>query len=139
MPLAKPSTVPHSSEPVTWFEEIGGAPALQAIVDDFIDRCFADVMIGFLFKRAAPARIKRFEFEHAAEFLGAPEPYGGRSLEEAHRRHRILGGQFDRRLQILRNTLDDHGVPPAIRDAWLAHQQSLRSQVTADPDSNCRD
>lgn len=124
---------------MSWFDDIGGEPALRAIVDDFIDRCFADVMIGFLFRRAAPARIKRFEYEHAAEFLGAGAPYGGRPLDTTHARHRILGGQFDRRLQILRETLDAHGVPPAVRDAWLAHQQSLRHLVTADPDSNCRD
>ncbi|MFW6067069.1 MAG: group I truncated hemoglobin [Myxococcota bacterium] len=124
---------------MSWFDDIGGEPALRAIVDDFIDRCFDDVMIGFMFRRASRERVKRFEYEHAAELLGAPLRYGGRPLEEAHRRHRILGGQFDRRLQILRETLQDHEVPDVIREAWLAHQQSLRARVTSDPDSNCRD
>jgi hemoglobin len=122
-----------------WFEQIGGEPALRAIVDDFVDRCFDDTMIGFLFRRASRERIKRFEYEHAAEVLGGPGAYGGRPLDEAHRRHRILGGQFDRRLQILRETLDAHGVPPEVRDGWLAEQRRLRHLITADPDSNCRD
>jgi hemoglobin len=124
---------------VTWFDDIGGEMALRAIVDDFVDRCFDDVMIGFIFGRAARERIKRFEYEHAAQVLGAPVAYGGRPIDEAHARHRILGGQFDRRLQILRETLDAHAVPAPIRDAWLAEQQRLRHLVTADPDSNCRD
>ena len=121
------------------FEELGGEPKLRAIVDDFIDRCFDDVMIGFLFARAERDRIKRFEYQHAARALGALVEYEGRALDEAHRPHRILGGQFDRRKQILKETLDDHAVPQQIVNAWVAHQDGLRHLVTKDPDSNCQD
>ncbi len=121
------------------FEELGGEPKLRAIVDDFIDRCFDDVMIGFLFARAERDRVKRFEYQHAANELGAPIEYEGRPIEEAHRPHRILGGQFDRRKQILKETLRDHAVPVAIVNAWIDHQDTLRHLVTKDPDSNCQD
>ncbi len=107
------------------------------MIEEFIDRCFADTMIGFLFQRADPARIKRFEFEHAAEFLGAPVRYRGRSLAAAHARHRIMGGQFDRRLTILREVLESRQVPDEIRDAWLAHHERLRSEVTLDERGEC--
>lgn len=124
---------------MTPFEELGGEAKLRSIVDDFIDRCFDDVMIGFLFGRAERARIKRFEYQHAARALGARVEYQGRALDAAHRPHRILGGQFDRRKQILKDTLHDHGAPSTVVDAWLAHQDSLRHLITEDPDSNCRD
>ncbi len=120
------------------FEELGGEPKLRAIVDDFVDRCFDDGMIGFLFARAERQRIKRFEYEHAAKNLGAEIQYGGRPLDEVHRPHRIFGGQFDRRRQILLDTLRDHGAPAEVVDAWIAHQDSLRSMITRDPDSNCQ-
>jgi len=120
------------------FEQLGGEPKLRAIVDDFVDRCFADVMIGFLFTRASRERIKRFEYEHAAKNLGANIEYGGRALDEAHRPHRIFGGQFDRRRQILLETLGDHGTPDEVVKAWIEHQDSLRSMITRDPDSNCQ-
>jgi truncated hemoglobin YjbI len=119
------------------FEQLGGEPKLRAIVDDFVDRCFDDLMIGFLFARAERQRIKRFEYEHAAKNLGAAIEYGGRPLDEAHRPHRIFGGQFDRRRQILLETLRDHGAPDEVVEAWIAHQDSLRSMITRDPDSNC--
>lgn len=121
------------------FEELGGEPKLRALVDDFIDRCFDDVMIGFLFARAERDRIKRFEYQHAAQLLGAPIEYEGRPLDEAHGPHRILGGQFDRRKQILKETLRDHRAPTAVVDAWISHQDTLRHLVTKDPDSNCQD
>ena len=121
------------------YEQLGGEHKLRAIIDDFVDRCFDDTMIGFLFQRAERARIKKFEFQHAASVLGAPIEYEGRPLAQAHRPHRILGGQFDRRKQILKNTLRDHEAPGPVIDAWIGHQDGLRSLITRDPDSNCRD
>ena len=120
------------------FEQLGGEPKLRAIVDDFVDRCFEDVMIGFLFARAERKRIKRFEYEHAAQHLGATTEYGGRALDEAHRPHRIFGGQFDRRRKILIDTLRDHEAPDEVINAWISHQDSLRALITRDPDSNCQ-
>lgn len=111
------------------FDELGGEPALRRIIDRFVDRLFDDMMIGFLFQRANRERIKEKEFEFAAQFLGAPVEYSGRALEDAHRRHRIFDGQFQRRLTILRNTLDEFGAPPRVRDALLAHTASLRERV----------
>jgi hemoglobin len=124
---------------MSWFDELGGEATLRPLIDDFVDRCFDDMMIGFFFRKANRKRIKEFEYQHAAQWLGADVKYEGRSLAEAHARHPIMGGQFDRRLQILREVLDEHGVPAPIRDEWIAHQQSMRSQITPDPDSNCND
>ncbi len=119
------------------FVELGGEPKLRAIVNDFVDRCFDDMMIGFMFQRADRDRIKRFEYQHAAEHLGGPVTYHGRPLDEAHRPHRIFGGQFARRRQILIETLREHGASDEVIDAWITHQDTLRPLVTKDPDSNC--
>jgi truncated hemoglobin YjbI len=120
------------------FEQLGGESKLRAIVDDFVDRCFDDTMIGFMFQRADRDRIKRFEYQHAAEHLGGPTRYEGRPLDEAHGPHRIFGGQFSRRRQILIETLRDHDVANDVVEAWIAHQDTLRPLVTKDQDSNCQ-
>lgn len=120
------------------FERIGGEPELRAIIDEFVDRMFDDVMIGFFFRRASRERIKEMEYQHAAEHLGGPVRYGGRPLREAHAPHRIMGGQFARRATILRDVLSAHGVPEDVRAEWLAHVESLRDQITGDPGSECR-
>jgi hemoglobin len=122
---------------MTYFEELGGEAPLAAIIDEFVERVFADTMIGFLFARASKERIKRMEYEHAADFLGAPLTYSGRALDEAHKRHPIMGGHFGRRRQILKTTLEKHGVPAHIIDAWLAHQDALREAVTSDLVTQC--
>ncbi len=120
------------------FERVGGEPALRAIIEQFVDRVFDDIMIGFHFRRASRERVKEMEYQHAAEHLGGPVVYGGRPLREAHAAHRIMGGQFERRKKILDDVLRAHAVPDDVRARWLDHVESLRHLITAQPGSECR-
>lgn len=119
------------------FEDLGGEPVLRQIIDRFVDRVFDDVMIGFFFANARRERIKQKEYEFAAQHLGAGTPYTGRPIDEAHRAHPIMGGQFARRLTILKETLDAAGVPEHVKRHWIAHTESLRPLVTADAGREC--
>ena len=121
----------------TLFEELGGEPALRRIIDRFVDRVFDDMMIGFFFRNASRERIKAKEYEFAAQHLGAGVAYTGRPLDAAHARHPIMGGQFMRRLQILKDTLAEFGVPAHIQKHWIEHTESLRSLITADEGGRC--
>ena len=121
----------------TLFDELGGEPALRRIVDEFVDRIFDDVMIGFFFRNASRERVKAKEYEFAARHLGADIPYTGRPIRDAHAAHPIMGGQFNRRLQILKSTLDDLGAPASVREHWVRHTEGLRAQVTRDAGSAC--
>ena len=121
----------------TLFEQMGGEPALRRVVDTFVDRIFDDVMIGFFFRDANRARVKAKEYEFAARHLGADIAYTGKPLREAHAPHPIMGGQFNRRLQILRETLIELGVPEAVRTHWLEHTEMLRSQITRNAGNDC--
>ena len=124
---------------MTQFDQLGGDLKLLAIIDDFVERICGDTMIGFFFASIDRARLKRLEYEHAARFLGADIAYTGRRLSDAHRRHPILGGHFARRRQILKQTLERHGVPAPIIEAWLAHQDALKSEITPDDVTQCND
>lgn len=134
-----PDPSPRDGSARSPYERLGGEPVLRAIIDDFVDRVFGDMMIGFFFRNASRARVKEFEFQHAAEHLGAGIPYAGRPLRVAHAAHRIMGGQFARRKELLRKTLVDHHVAQDIADGWLAHVESLRAEVTSDPQGRCID
>lgn len=121
------------------YERLGGAPALRAIIDDFVERTFSDMMIGFMFRNADKQRVKDKEYELAAAFLGGPERYSGEPLRKAHAPHRIMGGQFARRSFILREVLQAHAAPQDIIDAWLEHTERLRGQITGDATGACND
>lgn len=119
------------------FDRVGGEWALRNIISDFIDSCFADTMIGFMFQRADRNRIKEMEFQLAAQLLGGPFRYHGRALAEAHQPHKIQGGQFERRKFLLERALRNHNVPRDIEQILMDHTDRLRRQVTIDADSNC--
>jgi truncated hemoglobin YjbI len=120
------------------FDRIGEAK-LRAVIVDFYDRIFGDVMIGFLFEGKDRARLIEKEYELTARLLGADVAYTGKSMREAHARSPILGGHFERRLELLRQTMATHNVDPAVRDAWIEHTEALRAQITSDRGSECKD
>jgi hemoglobin len=119
------------------FDEMGGETMLGMVVDRFIDRVFADSMIGFFFAGVDRQRVKEKEYELAAVTLGAPVRYTGRPVAEAHRRHPIQLGHFARRLEILRQTLEDFQVPPRVKQHWLQHNAQLQSAVVRADDAAC--
>jgi hemoglobin len=119
------------------FEKLGGESRLRTIIDTFIDRVFEDRMIGFFFRNADRRRIKEFEYQLAARFLGADVEYRGRPLAKVHANHPIMGGHFERRRQILRETLDFFDVAPEIKSVLLDHTDALRSQITPETGSDC--
>ena len=121
----------------TLFHRLGGETKLREIIDCFIDRVFDDRMIGFFFRHADRARLKEMEYQLTAEFLGANIKYSGRPLGKVHANHPIMGGQFARRRQIFKETLEIFQVPEEIKTALLNHTDALRPLITPEPGSDC--
>lgn len=119
------------------FERLGGEATLRAIIDDFVEKTFADVMIGYFFAKADKARVKAKEYEFAARHLGLDVPYTGEPLPRVHARHDIRGGHFMRRMQLLKETLEKHSAPPEVIEHWLSHTEQMRAAITASQGSDC--
>jgi len=121
------------------FDKIGEAK-LRAVIADFYDRVFPDVMIGFMFQGKDKQHLIDREYELTAKMLGASNvAYTGRPMRTAHAAHTIFGGHFERRLQLLRETMADHDVDPEVRQVWIDHTLALRDQITRDKGSECKD
>jgi hemoglobin len=141
--VAATATVAHVlytcpvNDPRTPLERLGGLIRLRLIIEAFVDEVYDDAMIGFFFAGVNRERLKELELQVAARMLGAEIPYEGRPLGAAHRPHKIMGGQFDRRREILRETLQAHRVPEEIARQWLEHTDALRAQITGGLDASC--
>lgn len=119
------------------WEQAGGRDGIRAVLVDFYDRVFEDVMIGYLFRAADKARLVDKECELTLAALGADVAYTGRPIDAVHRSLPIMGGHFMRRRKLLADAIDRAGLPPAVREAWLAHTDHLRPQVTPDAQGEC--
>lgn len=113
----------------TMFDRLG-ADRLREIVTDFYSRVVPDVMIGYMFAGKDKAQLIQREWELVAALLGGDVKYTGRPMRMAHAAHTIFEGHFNRRLQILKDTLRDHAVPDDIAKVWIDHSLALREQVT---------
>jgi hemoglobin len=120
------------------FAKIGEAK-LRAVVTDFYSRIFGDLMIGFLFEGKDRQHLIDREYEFTANLLGGDVKYTGRAMRTAHAKSPIFGGHFERRLQILRETLRDNAVDPDVQKVWIDHTLALRDQITSDKGSECKD
>jgi len=114
---------------VSLYDDLGGEEALRRVLRTLYDRLFDDLMVGFLFAGKDKDKLIEHQLWFTAKFLGGPSRYEGRSIPDAHAAIPILPGHFDRRHQILKEVLEEHHVPAAVRDEWLRVDQSLRYAV----------
>jgi truncated hemoglobin YjbI len=114
---------------VSLYDDMGGEPALRAVLTALYDRLFDDLMVGFLFAGKDKARLVEHQVRFTARFLGGPSAYEGKTIPEAHAPLPILPGHFDRRHHLLKQVLAEHRVPEHVAKEWLRVDASLRTAV----------
>jgi len=110
---------------------------LRSITTELVERMRHDLMIGFHFRNVDPARLSELEYQHAAaqlgpEIIGVEVAYVGRSLKVAHAVHRIPGGHFGRRRELLRQLLIERAIDPVVMARWLELTDADRAQIVQD-------
>jgi hemoglobin len=98
---------------VSIFEEIGGEPALVAVVDDFYERVLADPQLAGFFAGTNMPKLKGRQVEFFAAALGGPDIYQGASMRQVHAGRGISQADFDQVAYHLTGALDAAGVSAA--------------------------
>jgi hemoglobin len=114
---------------MTAYDAIGGEAPVRAVLQALYDRLFDDPIVGFLFEGKDKAHIVEQQVAFTCGFLGGPQRYAGKPLPEAHAKLPLLAGHFDRRHWLLRQILEERGVPDEPRTAWLKIDAGLRPSV----------
>jgi hemoglobin len=97
------------------YEQVGGAPAVELLVDRFYERLWADSSLQKYFVGIDRADLKRHQRMFLNLALGGGEPYTGRPLPEAHRDLRIDNVAFDKVAEHLTITMRELEIDePAI-------------------------
>jgi hemoglobin len=113
----------------TPYDAIGGESRVRAVLQVLYDRLFEDPIVGFLFEGKDKAHIVEQQVAFTCAFLGGPQRYTGKPLPEAHAKLPLLAGHFDRRHWLLRQVLEERGVPDDVQAAWLKLDADLRPSV----------
>jgi hemoglobin len=92
------------------YDEIGGAPALAAAVEDFYTRVLADTELAGYFEGVDLERLKAHQRSFLAAAIGGSELYAGRPMKEVHAPLAISQKHFDRVVGHLVDTLTELNV-----------------------------
>lgn len=117
------------------YDDIGGAAAVSAAVDDFYERVLADPALAPYFTGTDVKRLKAHQRSFIAAAIGGPEPYLGRNMAEAHAKLAIDPADFDRVVGHLVTTLDGLGVPAPTIGVIGEALAPLKEQIAPSPES----
>ena len=112
------------------YQHIGSEARLEAILKDFYARMKDDVLIGFFFDGKDTDEIARIQKQFLLRAMGVTPSYSGKPPATAHEKIApILRGHFDRRLQILEQTLKDQGLSPEDVTTWITFENAFRDAI----------
>ncbi|HCK82496.1 MAG TPA: group 1 truncated hemoglobin [Candidatus Competibacter sp.] len=95
----------------TLYERLGGQPAIDAVVDDFVANVAADKRINKFFANSNIPRLKRLLGEQICAGTGGPCTYTGRDMKTTHAGMGVTEKHFNALVEDLVMSLDKHKVP----------------------------
>ena len=114
------------------FERLGGMAAIDAAVEIFYQRVLADPAINRFFENVDMAKQRAKQKAFLAYAFGAPVPYSGKDLTQAHA-HLVADGlndsHFDAVAGHLQATLEELGVAPELTGEVMGIAASTRDAV----------
>lgn len=113
------------------FDLIGGARAIEDMVETFYEMLMADPELAPYFRGFSVGKIKQHQQQFLTAVTGGPNIYVGRPLRVAHAALQISAGHFDRTAEHLDAVLTVKGVDPDHRSLVLARVQALRRHIVA--------
>jgi hemoglobin len=101
----------------TLFQKYGGFAKVSRIVLDLYNRLLDDDDLGPFFENVDMSRIVDHQTKFIASLLGGPASYTDDQIARMHHHLTINATHFDRLIEILSETLADHGMDQADIDA----------------------
>jgi hemoglobin len=128
----------NSSQRESLYDKVGGRDCLERVHGRLYERLFSDPAFSPFFVSVTREHQEDQQTDFMAWKMGGPSRYGGRLPEAAHEHLFITEALFDRRQEILAETLDACGVPPDLRDDWLALDRSFKAMIVKKSIDDCR-
>ena len=97
-------------KPMSLFERIGGAPAVDAAVDIFYRKVLVDDRISHFFDSVDMDKQIAKQKAFLTMAFGGPNSYTGKDMREAHKHMNLTEEHFDAVVENLAATLTELGV-----------------------------
>lgn len=125
-------TTMHSAAPQkTLYERLGGKPAIQAVVDDFIGNVAADTRINGFFANTNIPRLNTMLVNQICQATGGPCKYEGRSMKAAHAGMGVSELHFNALVEDLVKSLNKFNVPEREKKELLTALASMKGDIVS--------
>ena len=113
----------------TLYERLGGAPAIEAVVDELYRRILDDPVLASLFNRTNMRAHKGSVRTFVTAVTGGPVQYRGPDMATAHAGRAIDDRHFDLVAGYLVGVLEWAGADPVAADELVSSVAGLRADV----------
>ena len=111
------------------YERLGGKPAIQAVVDDFIGNVAADNRINSFFANTNIPRLNTMLVNQICQATGGPCKYEGRSMKAAHAGMGVSDLHFNALVEDLVKSLNKFNVPEREKKELLTALASMKGDI----------
>ena len=93
------------------YQAFGEKPGISLLMDDFVNRLFADPRIAAMFKNSKPANLKEQLTDQVCQLTGGPCKYEGDTMKVAHTDLGIRKADFNALVEILQASMAARDIP----------------------------
>lgn len=128
--LAACASQPSKPGPnATLYERLGGKPAIEAVVDDFLGNVAANPEINFFFANSNIGKLREHLVAQVCEASGGPCKYTGRDMPTTHKGMAISDRQFNAMGADMQKTLVKFKVPDREQKEVLTLLGSMQKDI----------
>jgi len=102
------------------YTQLGGKPALEAVVDGLLQRATQDARIKDFFKETNLKYLRTQLVDQLCAVTGGPCRYEGETMKNAHAAMGLNQAHFNALVEDLQDAMDTAGVPFATQGRLLA-------------------
>jgi hemoglobin len=128
-----PPPRPAAKTADTLYARLGGLPAIEAVVNDFVGRTTTDPRIKERFFNTDPVHLKKMLAEQVCAATGGPCTYTGRDMKVTHGGMEIVEEEWNALVEDLVAALDRFEVPAREKGELLGALGGMKDQVVARP------
>ncbi|MBM3491395.1 MAG: group 1 truncated hemoglobin [Alphaproteobacteria bacterium] len=111
------------------YDRLGGRPAIQAVVDEFVANIAADNRINQRFARTDIPKLKMHLVDQVCEASGGPCKYTGRDMPTTHKGMNVTVAEFNATGEAMLKALRRYNVPQRKTDEVMDLLGSMQNQI----------
>ena len=115
------------------YERLGGKPAIEAVIDDFLGNVAANERIKHRFALTDLKALRNHLVDQVCQATGGPCVYKGGDMKTVHKGQRISSADFNALVEDLVKTLDKFKVPAQEKNELLTALGSMQKDIVEVP------